>query len=83
MNSRRTLIRTALAAALALGVGLAAPVPVLAQGKTIKVANQGDALSLDPHSLNESFQQERRRNAEDPRRRPLNNIPQEPARCPQ
>ncbi|MFM2447382.1 MAG: hypothetical protein RI936_1829, partial [Pseudomonadota bacterium] len=56
MSTRRTLIHAALAAALTLGVGLAAPSAVMAQGKTIKVANQGDALSLDPHSLNESLQ---------------------------
>jgi peptide/nickel transport system substrate-binding protein len=56
MSTRRTLIHTALAAALTLGIGLAAPSAVMAQGKTIKVANQGDALSLDPHSLNESLQ---------------------------
>jgi peptide/nickel transport system substrate-binding protein len=29
---------------------------LLASAQTIRVANQGDALSLDPHSLNESLQ---------------------------
>ncbi|RYF67103.1 MAG: ABC transporter substrate-binding protein, partial [Comamonadaceae bacterium] len=27
-----------------------------AQAQTVRIANQGDALSLDPHSLNESLQ---------------------------
>ena len=40
-----------LAAALALGAG-----SVAAQSVTIRVANQGDSLSMDPHSLNESLQ---------------------------
>jgi peptide/nickel transport system substrate-binding protein len=30
--------------------------PLLAGAQTIRIANQGDALSLDPHSLNESLQ---------------------------
>jgi peptide/nickel transport system substrate-binding protein len=36
-------------------VALAAA-PLLAGAVTLRVANQGDALSLDPHSLNESLQ---------------------------
>jgi len=40
-----------LAAALALGAS-----SVAAQSVTIRVANQGDSLSMDPHSLNESLQ---------------------------
>ncbi|MCX7660044.1 ABC transporter substrate-binding protein [Caldimonas sp.] len=40
---------TLLALALALSCGLAA-------AKTLRVANQGDAQSMDPHSLNESMQ---------------------------
>ena len=40
---------TLLAAALALACGLT-------QAATLRVANQGDALSMDPHSLNESLQ---------------------------
>jgi len=31
-------------------------VSALAGAQTIRIANQGDALSLDPHSLNESLQ---------------------------
>ena len=30
--------------------------PTLGHAQTIRIANQGDALSLDPHSLNESMQ---------------------------
>ena len=44
------VIRAALA--LAFGLGLAG----LAHAKTFRVADQGDALSMDPHSLNESLQ---------------------------
>jgi len=40
------------AAALAAATVLAVP----ASAKTFKFANQGDALSMDPHSLNESLQ---------------------------
>ena len=29
---------------------------LIASAQTIRIANQGDALSLDPHSLNESLQ---------------------------
>jgi len=39
-------------AACALSLGVLAPV----QAQTFKYANQGDALSMDPHSLNESLQ---------------------------
>ena len=39
----------AVGAILALGTGAV-------QSQTLKFANQGDALSMDPHSLNESFQ---------------------------
>ena len=28
---------------------------LIANAQTIRIANQGDALSLDPHSLNESL----------------------------
>jgi peptide/nickel transport system substrate-binding protein len=48
MKSRFLLCGAALAAAAVL----AAP----AAAKTFKYANQGDALSMDPHSLNESLQ---------------------------
>ena len=40
-----------LAIALALGAGT-----VNAQSVTLRIANQGDSLSMDPHSLNESLQ---------------------------
>jgi peptide/nickel transport system substrate-binding protein len=43
-----TFKTTLLAAALAIAG--------LAQAATLRVANQGDALSMDPHSLNESLQ---------------------------
>ena len=49
MNLRRQS-KLALAA-LALLTGM-----TLAQAKTIRIGNQGDALSMDPHSLNESLQ---------------------------
>ncbi len=48
MKFNPTLI--AVAAAAALGASS------LAGAATLKIANQGDALSLDPHSLNESLQ---------------------------
>ena len=43
--------RLALGLTAALLIGLAP-----AQGKTLRMANQGDPLSLDPHSLNETLQ---------------------------
>jgi peptide/nickel transport system substrate-binding protein len=43
----RSLMAAALLSALSLGVVNAA---------TVRIANQGDALSMDPHSLNESLQ---------------------------
>jgi peptide/nickel transport system substrate-binding protein len=46
MKYKLPLIAVALACALTAG----------AQAQTLRVANQGDALSLDPHSLNESLQ---------------------------
>ena len=42
-----SLVAAAIAAALSLGAANAA---------TVRIANQGDALSMDPHSLNESLQ---------------------------
>ncbi|MFN9210623.1 MAG: ABC transporter substrate-binding protein [Betaproteobacteria bacterium] len=45
---RRAVLALAAAGALAIGAPVAA--------KTFKFANQGDALSMDPHSLNESLQ---------------------------
>jgi peptide/nickel transport system substrate-binding protein len=44
------------AATLALSLPLAALVAPAAEAKTFRYANQGDALSMDPHSLNESLQ---------------------------
>jgi len=49
----RLLARLVLAGVVAFSV-LAAVVPARAQ--TFKFANQGDAISMDPHSLNESLQ---------------------------
>lgn len=43
--------KTRLIAAAALAVAAA-----LAQAQTVRIADQGDALSMDPHSLNESLQ---------------------------
>ena len=40
--------------ALAAGMTLALALPAAAV--TLRIANQGDALSMDPHSLNESLQ---------------------------
>ncbi|NBW26344.1 MAG: ABC transporter substrate-binding protein, partial [Betaproteobacteria bacterium] len=40
--------------ALAAGLTLAVALPAAAV--TLRIANQGDALSMDPHSLNESLQ---------------------------
>ena len=42
---------TLILAGLALWAGM-----TLAQAKTLRIGNQGDALSMDPHSLNESLQ---------------------------
>ena len=50
MKTLHTHIRIA-----AIGVALALAA-TLTQAQTFKFANQGDALSMDPHSLNESFQ---------------------------
>ena len=38
-----------------VGIGFAAS-QTIAFGQTVRIANQGDALSMDPHSLNESLQ---------------------------
>ena len=49
MKNQTPILRAALAAfALAASVGVSA--------ETVRIANQGDALSMDPHSLNESLQ---------------------------
>ncbi|MGJ7544317.1 ABC transporter substrate-binding protein [Variovorax sp. LT1R16] len=49
MNLKSTVLATAVLSALCA-------VGTTANAQTIRVANQGDALSLDPHSLNESLQ---------------------------
>ena len=49
MKFHKKLAITALFAALATS-GL------VANAQTIRIANQGDSLSMDPHSLNESLQ---------------------------
>lgn len=46
MQFKQQLIAAAVLGALALG----------AQAQTVRIANQGDSLSMDPHSLNESLQ---------------------------
>ncbi len=43
-------------AALAIVVYALAATSLVANAQTIRIANQGDALSMDPHSLNESLQ---------------------------
>ena len=49
MKMTRQLIATALFTALSAAA-------LVGQAQTIRIANQGDALSMDPHSLNESLQ---------------------------
>ncbi|WP_029413496.1 ABC transporter substrate-binding protein [Paracidovorax oryzae] len=49
MNFPRTALRAAIGASLVAAA-------CMAGAQTIRVANQGDALSMDPHSLNESLQ---------------------------
>ena len=49
MTFKRTPLVATLAAALALTA-------VSASAVTVRIGNQGDALSMDPHSLNESLQ---------------------------
>ena len=46
MKFKTHLIAAAVLCAVSLG----------AQAQTVRVANQGDSLSMDPHSLNESLQ---------------------------
>jgi len=53
MKPRSMLAAATLAVCAVLGGSLAA---APAAAKTFKYANQGDALSMDPHSLNESLQ---------------------------
>ena len=49
MTLRQTLLAAALATSFAMACGAASAV-------TLRVANQGDSNSMDPHSLNESLQ---------------------------
>ena len=49
MHFKSTVLATAILSALCAA-------SMTAHAQTIRVANQGDALSLDPHSLNESLQ---------------------------
>ena len=57
MEVRRSLVRNLLAVALVAGCAATFGVAqAQSPGKVLKVANQGDALSMDPHSLNESLQ---------------------------
>ncbi|MEO9101994.1 MAG: ABC transporter substrate-binding protein [Burkholderiaceae bacterium] len=51
MKFKRNVLAARLLIALAATVSVAS-----AQAQTIRVADQGDALSMDPHSLNESLQ---------------------------
>jgi ABC-type oligopeptide transport system substrate-binding subunit len=53
LHTQRLFARVALAALFALGGAIAAA-PAAAQ--VFRFANQGDAVSMDPHSLNESLQ---------------------------
>jgi peptide/nickel transport system substrate-binding protein len=58
MKTRRDSLCRPMRAVLFAGALFAAGAAVVpaAQAQTFKFANQGDALSMDPHSLNESFQ---------------------------
>lgn len=49
MKKTRQLVATTLFAALSAAT-------LVGHAQTIRIANQGDALSMDPHSLNESLQ---------------------------
>ena len=48
--------RLAVAASLALGAAIGTLAVGTAQAKTFRIADQGDAMSMDPHSFNESLQ---------------------------
>ncbi|MEP6609258.1 MAG: ABC transporter substrate-binding protein [Burkholderiaceae bacterium] len=52
----KTLHRTTRAFAVTALMGTLALAATFAQAQTFRFANQGDTLSMDPHSLNESFQ---------------------------
>jgi peptide/nickel transport system substrate-binding protein len=52
MKLHQSIVRTSAVLAFAAALTVAAPL----QAKSFRFANQGDALSMDPHSLNESLQ---------------------------
>ncbi len=56
MKTLHRYTRTARHVAFTALIGAAAFSTAAAYAQTFKFANQGDALSMDPHSLNESFQ---------------------------
>ena len=58
MKTRRDFVRVPVLSVLLAGAlfAVGAAVVPAARAQTFKFANQGDALSMDPHSLNESFQ---------------------------
>ena len=49
MSLKKSVVAAAILSVLATA-------SLMAGAQTIRIANQGDALSLDPHSLNESLQ---------------------------
>ena len=53
---RTTLTQSMRAGAAIIFVSVSLVAMSAANAKTIRIGNQGDALSLDPHSLNESLQ---------------------------
>jgi peptide/nickel transport system substrate-binding protein len=50
------MLAYSIAASVALGVTVGPLAIAPAEAKTFRIADQGDALSMDPHSLNESLQ---------------------------
>jgi len=59
MSLKKSFVAAAVLSALAA-------TSLVAGAQTIRIANQGDALSLDPHSLNESLQLSVTANAYEP-----------------
>ena len=75
MNFRKTLAAALVTTAMA-SMGMASM--GMASAQTIRIGNQGDALSMDPHSLNESLQLSVTNNVYEPlvaRDRNLNLVP--------
>ena len=56
MKELRSFTRSPRSIAAAAGAIILLGAASITQAQTFKFANQGDALSMDPHSLNESFQ---------------------------